>query len=226
MKSIRLIFYIAALAVLVISVSIHKKSIIASREAMPPSVLSILMEKGAPVKTFNVKKDNITELSNVSLEKCGSTRCFYVTRVISRNLRTGNSVFSQDLEEIGKISQIFHSDSISGLVRVNVNLNKNVVSQNEDSFKIVKVAGMNLKNALVVPVSSVDYDNTSSFVWMYNQGEPKKQYIKLGVFSARYVEVKEGLSLNDTVISEGQGLLYQYSKARSSTDTRGTNDPI
>ncbi|MCO5112590.1 MAG: hypothetical protein M9899_00285 [Bdellovibrionaceae bacterium] len=216
-KIIRLVIYISTFVILLIAVSIHKKSIIASKEAIPPSILGTLIEKGAPVVTYEVKHNDIQNSIRVSLEKCGNNNyCFFTTAANSRALKSNAPIYDANFKQVvGKVNSISGLDPLSGLSRVNVALTISDSEFKKSKFNIVSVRTELLKNVLSVPTSSVSYDNESSFVWLFNNGAPKKQPVKIGTQNNIFTEIKSGLKSGDVVVAEGAGLLSHYEKARS-----------
>lgn len=216
-KLIRLIIYIATFVILFIAVSVHKKSIITSKEAIPPSILGTLLEKGAPVVTYEVKNNDIQNSIRVSLEKCGNNNyCFFTTAANSRALKPNAPIYDATFKKaVGKVSSISGLDPLSGLSRINVTLTISDAEFKKNKFNIVSVRTELLKNVLSVPTSSILYDNESSFVWLFNNGTPKKQPVKIGTQTNIFTEIKSGLKNGDVVVAEGMGLLSHYEKARA-----------
>lgn len=216
-KIIRLTIYAVSFVLLFIAVSVHKKNIIASKEAVPPSILGTLIEKGAPVTVYEVKNNDIQNNIRVSLEQCGANNyCFFTTGANSRTLKPNAPIYDTDLRQtVGRVTSVSGIDPLSGLSRVNVALSIKDDEFKKNRFNIVSVRTDLRRNVLSIPTASISYDNESSFVWLYNEGEPQKKHIQLGTQSNLYTEVKSGLKTGDIVVVEGAGLLTNYKKARA-----------
>ena len=61
---------------------------------------------------------------------------------------------------------------------------------------------------LTVPLSSVLYSGNDAFVYVYNDGQAVKRDITTGIYDDEFIAVKEGLTLNDDVISTWSNELY------------------
>lgn len=213
LKSIRLIFYIAVAVIMIIAIQIQKSKIIKSRKDTPSSVLGILSEKGVPVETYVVEEKDITETLNTTLEKCGSNWCFYLSRSLGKNLRKGDPIFDiNEGKKIGSITIVNGTDPLTGLVKATVNVTEKSESKKSD-FHIVSVGISQIKDTLAIPAKSIEYGTDATYVWVFNDGQPKKQVIKTGAKSDDFVQVKSGLRKGDVIVKSGQGLLYQYNKA-------------
>lgn len=214
-KLIRPIFYIAVLVVTVIAIQSHKSEIIKTRESTPISVLGLLQSEGVPVKTFKVEKVDLLVYIRKTLEKCSGSFCFYVSAGERRNIAAGEPVYDESgTEKIGEVQSAQGVDPVSGLARVFLKYKPNDKNKN-DNFKVVNVAVQKIEDVIAIPSSSVEYDAKSAFVWAYNEGKPKKIRIKVGAQSITMAEVKSGLAEGDIIVSEGQGLLHLYDKARA-----------
>lgn len=225
MIKIRLVVYISISVILFIAVSLHKKSIISSRAALPPSILGTLLEKGAPVVTYEVQKNDIQNSIRVSLEKCSNNNyCFFTTAANSRTLKPNAPIYDVTFKKVvGKVTSVSGIDPLSGLSRVNVALSINDAEFKKNEFNIVSVRTELLKNVLSVPTSSIFYDNTSSFVWLFNNGTPSKQHVKIGTQTNIFTEIKSGLKHGDVIVTEGAGLLSHYKKARALSTFEATD---
>lgn len=217
-KYIRVIFYVLVAIVTVIAVQRQKGVILEKKKVTPESVLGLLMENGVPVETYTVVRKDILETVNVALENCGAQSCFYQTSKYANDLNNGDKIYDvADGKVIGQITRVSGVDPFTGLVRANVKLDQKPKDE-KDRFTIVRVGTKIIKNALAIPTGSISYSKDSAYIWMYNDGKPKKQNIVLGVQSNELSEVKKGLNDGDIMVSRGQGLLYLYDKARVASD--------
>lgn len=213
-KSIRLIFYIVLAVGTFIAVSKQKSIITESKTSTTTSVLSILQNEGVPVEVFTVKPRTVAESIKTALENCGSQYCFHLSYDRGKHIKAGNLIFSPDSnKKIGKVTSVSGLNPLTGLIRAQASLDKKP-EKKENRFLIVEIATKKIPNALAVPTNSIGYDSESSYVWLFNNGKPKKQHVKLGVQTNSLTEVRSGLNVGDEVVSVGQGLLHQYDKAR------------
>lgn len=57
--------------------------------------------------------------------------------------------------------------------------------------------------SLVIPAAAVQLDNRGRFVWLYDEGTVRKEYVVIGGYAGKGVVVREGLSAGDKVITGG-----------------------
>jgi HlyD family secretion protein len=58
------------------------------------------------------------------------------------------------------------------------------------------------RNVQTVPVDAVKQDGEDYFVYTVEDGKTKKKTIEIGTASSDYMEVKEGLSADDAIVSK------------------------
>ena len=69
-------------------------------------------------------------------------------------------------------------------------------------FKLIMEIETEKRNVQTVPVDAVKQDGEDYFVYTVEDGKTKKKTIEIGTASSDYMEVKEGLSADDAIVSK------------------------
>ncbi len=82
-------------------------------------------------------------------------------------------------------------------------------------FAEVSFAVDNREQVVVVPINSVLFDSDGQFVYVVNEAnEAEKVFVKTGIDNGTYIEIADGLSVDDLLIVEGQTYLGDNPKVR------------
>ena len=65
------------------------------------------------------------------------------------------------------------------------------------------------ENVMTIPVDAVYYSGGKAYVYLYEDGKAKKASIEVGINDDDYVEVTDGLSTDDLVVSTWSNNLYE-----------------
>ena len=65
------------------------------------------------------------------------------------------------------------------------------------------------ENVMTIPVDAVYYSGGNAYVYLYEDGKAKKASIEVGINDDDYVEVIDGLSADDLVVSTWSNNLYE-----------------
>ncbi|HEY4327680.1 MAG TPA: efflux RND transporter periplasmic adaptor subunit [Mucilaginibacter sp.] len=79
---------------------------------------------------------------------------------------------------------------------------------------MLKIADYSKKNSLVIPLNAIQRSDTSTFVFVDNNGFAKKKSIKVGVTYGGKTEVVSGLSAGDQLVTEGANEIEDGDKIR------------
>lgn len=114
------------------------------------------------------------------------------------------SVPSTGLSYDGTVATISPSaDEKTGMFDVKVNINSP-----DDKIKVGMVANITLANSnedntLLVPNESVLSEDGNSYVYVINGDKLSKHTVTIGQSKNQYVEIKDGISINDQVVVKG-----------------------
>lgn len=111
--------------------------------------------------------------------------------------------------KIEAISSYLNKESGGFLVKIAVNYKYNLVHGSYSKVKFI----LNIHNAISVPEKSVMKDNNGSFVFVIDtNGIANKKYVKLGSRIQDNIEITDGLSVNDNIVTEGLTNIADKSK--------------
>ncbi len=209
MKFLRLIFYVLILLLSAFFVQQKKASVVAEKALEVESVLSIMSEKGLPLKIYEIKPRQFSRYYTVNLRSCGDVKCFYISRDEREMFKSGQIIKKFDQEMIlGSIRAVSSSAVPStGLYQVTLNLNNKT-----NGSELVRVQTTNLKNRMVIPLESVTQIRDEVYVYVYENEKPVRRDIKIEMLSANEVLVADGLKTNESVVVEGLSLINLFDK--------------
>lgn len=116
-----------------------------------------------------------------------------------------------DAEWKGKVSKIGllpeTSSSTMGTENAAVQYPVEVIIEGSEmkakpGFKLIMEIETEKRNVQTVPVDAVKQDGEDYFVYTVEDGKTKKKTIEIGTASSDYMEVKEGLSADDAIVSK------------------------
>ncbi len=129
---------------------------------------------------------------------------FYVAEKTARDMAEGDTVSLEKdgTEFAGIIISISNEvDSQKGLYKVEAQSLDPLVSLPYDSSIKLRAASRKSIDALTVPVDSVYYDGEQAFVYVNEQGIAKRRDVTTGLSEGGSVEIKEGLTSSEFVIT-------------------------
>ena len=140
----------------------------------------------------------------------------YIDQVDMENFKVGcsaNVTFDAISSQIfkGTVTQIYPSvgttnegaSSLQGLIEL-----KDDVSSLKTTLPLGLTAGVDVicqqsNNVLIVPVGAIHTDGTTTFVYVLNsQQKPEKREVTVGLENSTFIEIKSGLSLGETIITQ------------------------
>ena len=155
---------------------------------------------------------------------------FYVTQRMLENLAVGDTL---TVEKSGKtydtvINEINTMvDDATGLFKIEAQLADADDAATGSTVKLTVTTGK-AENVMTIPVDAVYYSGGKAYVYLYEDGKAKKASIEVGINDDDYVEVTDGLSADDLVVSTWSNNLYEGADiqlAGSSESAGGQNAP-
>ena len=155
---------------------------------------------------------------------------FYVTQRMLENLSVGDTL---TVEKSGKtydavINEINTMvDDATGLFKIEAQLADADDAATGSTVKLTVTTGK-AENVMTIPVDAVYYSGGKAYVYLYEDGKAKKASIEVGINDDDYVEVTDGLSADDLVVSTWSNNLYEGADiqlAGSSESAGGQNAP-
>ncbi|MCR4657526.1 MAG: efflux RND transporter periplasmic adaptor subunit [Lachnospiraceae bacterium] len=129
---------------------------------------------------------------------------FYVAEKTAKDIAEGDTVSLEKdgTEFAGKIISVSNEvDAQKGLYRIEAQSLDPLVSLPYDSNIKLRAASRKSVDALTVPVDSVYYDGEQAFVYINEKGTARRRDVKIGLSEGGSVEIKEGLSRDEFVIT-------------------------
>lgn len=136
---------------------------------------------------------------------------FYVTQRMLENLAVGDTL---TVEKSGKtydavINEINTMvDDATGLFKIEAQLADADDAATGSTVKLTVTTGK-AENVMTIPVDAVYYSGGKAYVYLYEDGKAKKASIEVGINDDDYVEITDGLSADDLVVSTWSNNLYE-----------------
>lgn len=148
---------------------------------------------------------------------------FYVTQRMLENLAVGDSLTAEKsgntynamIDEINTMV-----DDSTGMFKVEAQLTDTDNNAATGSTVKLTVTTGKAENVMTIPVDAVYYSGGKAYVYLYEDGKAKKASIEVGINDDDYVEVTDGLSADDLVVSTWSNNLYEGADIQLS----GSND--
>ena len=137
---------------------------------------------------------------------------FYVTQRMLENLAVGDSLTAEKSENtynamIDEINTMV--DDSTGMFKVEAQLTDTDNNAATGSTVKLTVTTGKAENVMTIPVDAVYYSGGNAYVYLYEDGKAKKASIEVGINDDDYVEVTDGLSADDLVVSTWSNNLYE-----------------
>ena len=137
---------------------------------------------------------------------------FYVTQRMLENLAVGDSLtveksgntYNAMIDEINTMV-----DDSTGMFKVEAQLTDTDNNAATGSTVKLTVTTGKAENVMTIPVDAVYYSGENAYVYLYEDGKAKKASIEVGINDDDYVEVTDGLSADDLVVSTWSNNLYE-----------------
>lgn len=114
-----------------------------------------------------------------------------------------NSLFRGKIIELGSVA-----DPVTGTYEAELLIPKSLSQFRTGFICRVELYPAEMSRSLVVPIEAlVDASDRSAYVFVYEQGMALKRRLRIGAILNEQVEVLEGLSEGELVITEGSGFL-------------------
>ena len=142
---------------------------------------------------------------------------FYVTQRMLENLAVGDTL---TVEKSGKTYDAVINE-------INTMVDDADDAATGSTVRLTVTAGK-AENVMTIPVDAVYYSGGKAYVYLYEDGKAKKASIEVGINDDDYVEVTDGLSTDDLVVSTWSNNLYEGADiqlAGSSESAGGQNAP-
>lgn len=150
---------------------------------------------------------------------------FSVTSDVQSSLKVGDIIKAANngTEYIGTVTEISNVVSATtGLYDAKASLNDASALQTGTKVKLTLLKN-NASNVIAVPLSAVLYSGNKAFVYVYEAGKAVKKDITVGIYDSEFIEVKEGLSVSDDVISTWSNEMYDGANVVLSKDIEGVS---
>ena len=99
-------------------------------------------------------------------------------------------------------------DDATGLFKIEAQLADADDAATGSTVKLTVTTGK-AENVMTIPVDAVYYSGGKAYVYLYEDGKAKKASIEVGINDDDYVEVTDGLSADDLVVSTWSNNLYE-----------------
>lgn len=137
---------------------------------------------------------------------------FYVTQRMLENLAVGDSLtveksgnaYNAVIDEVNTMV-----DDSTGMFKVEAQLADTDNNAATGSTVKLTVTTGKAENVMTIPVDAVYYSGGNAYVYLYEDGKAKKASIEVGINDDDYVEVTDGLSADDLVVSTWSNNLYE-----------------
>lgn len=137
---------------------------------------------------------------------------FYVTQRMLENLAVGDSLtveksgnaYNAVIDEVNTMV-----DDSTGMFKVEAQLTDTDNNAATGSTVKLTVTTGKAENVMTIPVDAVYYSGGKAYVYLYEDGKAKKASIEVGINDDDYVEVTDGLSADDLVVSTWSNNLYE-----------------
>ncbi|WP_077609840.1 efflux RND transporter periplasmic adaptor subunit [Clostridium sp. Marseille-P2415] len=150
----------------------------------------------------------------------GKAVTFYVSERIVGGLKAGDSirVEKNGTDHTATITEVSTMvDDSSGLFKVKASIPSGDTLATGTSVKLY-VISQKAENVLTVPVDSVYYEGGNPFIYTYLDGTLKKNAVTVGLSDNDYMEVKDGITADDQVVTTWTSELYDGSKVTLATE--------
>lgn len=207
--SVRVILYIAIFLIFVFFIEAKKAEVAKEKSQEVESILSLMMENGAPVTTYKVEPKDFIERQKVTLRNCGNSVCFYLSRDKKQQISQNAHLYEMNSnKKVGKIDFISQSpDYKTGLYKVTVS---GVGIESEQNVYDVEVK--TYKNSLVVPTQALEDDR---YIWVVEDSNTAKRVeVKTGDKNYQYVQIKEGIKAGQIIVLDGASQIPIYKKIK------------
>ncbi len=136
---------------------------------------------------------------------------FYVTQRMLENLAVGDTLTVEKSGNtydavINEINTMV--DDATGLFKIEAQLADADDAATGSTVKLTVTTGK-AENVMTIPVDAVYYSGGKAYVYLYEDGKAKKASIEVGINDDDYVEVTDGLSADDLVVSTWSNNLYE-----------------
>ena len=162
-----------------ISGVIEAKNVTVNGTYAPSLASYVVSNKDIMTVTFAVSGDVVSEMSigdKVTVEN-------------------GNKKYNAEITEIGSMV-----NAASGLFTVEARLTEDANILSGVTVKLTAITAKS-ENAVVIPVSTVYYDNGDAYVYVAKDGVAVATPVTVGIISGDSAEIIEGLSESDSVIT-------------------------
>ena len=134
---------------------------------------------------------------------------FGVTGEVQSRLNQGDQikVLSNGTEYTGNITEVAGVVGSTGLYDAKASLEGAKGLQTGTKVKLTLLKNR-VSDVLTVPLSSVLYSGNAAYVYVYEGEKAMKKDVTVGLYDGEYIEVKEGLTSGDNVITTWSNELY------------------
>ena len=153
----------------------------------------------------------------------GKAVTFYVTERVVGGLKVGDSVRVEKngTDHVATITEISTMiDQASGLFKVKASVPDGDSLATGSSVKLYAVS-QRAENVLTVPVDSVYYEGGKPFAYTYVDGHLKKNEVTVGLADNDFIEIQDGITASDQVVTTWTSELYDGSIATLAGENEG-----
>ncbi len=134
-----------------------------------------------------------------------------LTEKLKSNVKLGDTVKAEKDGEVleGSISEMSEMvDEKTGLYKIKIQLKESTDLSTGTNVKL-SVCSERAEQVVTVPVDSVYYENSKPYVFTYDNGTVHKTFIEAGIYDLDQMEVKEGITVDMSVIVTWSPELYE-----------------
>jgi len=208
---LRLAIIVASIALFIGAVEWKKNEIRVAKAVPITTILSELIDNGAPVRMATVGRQPFANRKTYSLSQCGSQPCLNLSRQELNLVRSGARVYHPETgAPIGRVQNVASSPSFrTGLFEVSLR----IASEHLSQLRVIETDVGAIRSSIVVPIEAVMINDNTHQVYVVNSDlEVELVSIETSGSNSQFFAVRSGLREGDTIITEGQSLVSRFGK--------------
>lgn len=148
------------------------------------------------------------------------TIAFNVTEEVMKNMRIGDDVTvekngSEYSGNVTKIAAVVNPQT--GLFQVEANL-INADALSDGAAAKLRVIASRANNTLILPIDCIYYAGGNPYVYTYSDGKVQRNFIETGIYDKNNIQILEGVSPQDQVVSSWTDEIYDGASVRLASD--------
>ncbi|MCG2724653.1 MAG: hypothetical protein L6420_00120 [Elusimicrobia bacterium] len=216
MNKKRIFFYIFAAIVFIAAISRKQKEVKALRNSSPVTFNALWQAGGKPIIAKKVYRKNVPKHEKITLKPSGEIFKGYVPRKISEKLKPGQNIHAdfngrQVKGEIIEVSPKISFDTGMNLVKAYFHCPGKC-----DKWLVSYVKVGEIKSVISVPNNILVREKDTAYVWAVKDSLAVKREVSIKSSDGYISVVNRGITPGDTIIYEGQSLLFEGDKVSQS----------